>query len=76
MEALPNFGAIGRVVDILGNNLTGTSQVFFNDAPAIFKVISSTVIRAQVPSGVATAVINVVTPGGVLSSNGPFQVLP
>jgi uncharacterized repeat protein (TIGR03803 family) len=76
VEANPNFGQIGRIVNILGNNLTGTTQVFFNDAPAEFKVVSSTLIRAQVPSGAATGVINVVTPTGVLASNLAFYVLP
>jgi uncharacterized repeat protein (TIGR03803 family) len=76
VEANPNSGEIGRVVNILGNNLTGTTQVFFNDAPAAFEVVSSTLIRAQVPSGAATGVLNVVTPSVILSSYSAFQVLP
>jgi uncharacterized repeat protein (TIGR03803 family) len=42
VEANPNFGKVGRVVEILGNNLTGTSSVTFNGTSAAFKVISST----------------------------------
>ncbi len=76
VEADPNFGEIGQIVNILGNNLTGTTQVFFNDAPATFDVVSSTLIKAQVPSGAATGVLNVVTPSGTLSSYLSFQVLP
>jgi uncharacterized repeat protein (TIGR03803 family) len=76
VEASPNSGKIGQIVNILGNNLTGTTQVFFNDAPAEFKVVSSTLIKAQVPSGAATGVLNVVTPSGTLASYLSFQVLP
>jgi uncharacterized repeat protein (TIGR03803 family) len=76
VQAKPNSGAIGRIVNILGNNLMGTTQVFFNDAQAAFEVVSSTHIKAQVPSGAATGVINVVTPSGVLSSNVAFYVTP
>jgi uncharacterized repeat protein (TIGR03803 family) len=76
VQANPSFGRIGQAVNILGNNLTGTTSVFFNDASAEFEVVSDTYIRATVPTGASTDVINVVTPSGVLSSNVAFQVLP
>lgn len=72
IEALPNFGKVGRVIDILGNELAGTTNVTFNGVPAAFKVVSSTYIKAQVPSGAT----KVTTPSATISSNVPFQILP
>jgi uncharacterized repeat protein (TIGR03803 family) len=74
VEASPNFGVAGRVVEILGNNLTGTTNVTFNGTPTTFSVISSTLIKAQVPTGATTGTIDVTTPSGTLSSNVGFQV--
>jgi uncharacterized repeat protein (TIGR03803 family) len=76
VEASPNYGASGRVVKILGDNLTGTTSVTFNGISATFKVISSTYIKAMVPSGATTGPIVVTTPSGILNSNVAFQVLP
>ncbi len=76
VQSNPGFGRVGRVVGILGNNLTGTTAVTFNGIPATFKVISSTFIKAQVPTGATTGVIEVTTPSGTLNSNVPFHVLP
>ena len=71
-----NFGKVGQIVTILGNNLTGTTSVTFNGVPALFKVGSASYIKAKVPSGATTGTIQVTTPTGTLSSNVPFQVLP
>jgi uncharacterized repeat protein (TIGR03803 family) len=76
VEATPNFGKAGSVAYILGNNLTGTTSVTFNGAPATFSVVSSTYIKATVPSGATTGTIEVTTPSGTLSSNVAFQVRP
>ena len=76
VAANPNFGAAGKVVNILGNNLTGTTSVTFNGVSAAFQVVSSTYIKAQVPGGATTGTIVVTTPGGTLNSNVTFQVLP
>jgi uncharacterized repeat protein (TIGR03803 family) len=77
VAANPNFGVAGRVVNILGNNLTGTSSVTFNTTPATFSVGSGgTYIKATVPAGATTGTIEVTTPSGTLSSNVAFQVLP
>jgi uncharacterized repeat protein (TIGR03803 family) len=76
VEATPNFGKAGSVAYILGNNLTGTTSVTFNGAPATFSVVSSTYIKATVPSGATTGTIEVTTPSGTLSSNVAFQVSP
>ena len=76
VQANPNFGQAGRVVGVLGNNLTDTTAVAFNGTPAQFKVISSTFIKAQVPTGATTGTIEVTTPSGTLNSNTSFHVLP
>ncbi len=75
VEASPNFGAVGRVVNILGNNLKGTTSVTFNGVSATFKVVSSSYSKAEVPTGATSGTIEVVTPTGTLDSNVGFQVL-
>jgi uncharacterized repeat protein (TIGR03803 family) len=75
VEPNPHFGVVGHVVDILGNNLTGTASVTFNGTAAKFKVISTTYIKAEVPTGATTGTIQVITPSGTLNSNVAFQVL-
>jgi uncharacterized repeat protein (TIGR03803 family) len=76
VQAVPGFDAVGKVVTILGNNLTGTTSVTFNGVSAQFKVVSSTYLKAQVPTGATTGTIEVTTPSGTLSSNVGFRVLP
>lgn len=77
VEALPNFGKAEGVVGILGSDLTGATGVSFNGTPArSFTVISKTVIKATVPTGATTGMIEVTTPSGTLSSNIAFRVLP
>jgi hypothetical protein len=39
-------------------------------------VVSSSLVTATVPTGATTGKVEVVTPGGTLSSNVPFRVLP
>jgi hypothetical protein len=43
---------------------------------ATFSVVSATQIKATVPAGATSGTIEVTTPGGVLSSNVAFQILP
>jgi uncharacterized protein (TIGR03437 family) len=76
VEANPGTGKVGRRIDIFGNNLTGTSSVTFNGTPATFVVASSTDIKAVVPEGATSGTIQVATPGGTLSSNVAFRVVP
>jgi uncharacterized repeat protein (TIGR03803 family) len=76
VEASPNFGKIGRVVNLLGNNLTGTTSVTFHGTPAKFAVKSGTLIKAMVPVGATTGTIQITGANGTISSNGAFQVLP
>ncbi len=74
VQPYPSFGKAGQVIGILGNNLTGSTEVSFNGIPASFTVVSSTLIKATVPSGTATGPIEVTTPTGTLSSNVAFHV--
>jgi hypothetical protein len=61
-------------VIILGNNLTGTTEVAFNGASAAFKVVSNTEITAKVPPGASTGAVTATTPAGILKSNIAFIV--
>jgi uncharacterized repeat protein (TIGR03803 family) len=76
VEAQSNFGKAGQIVTILGNDLSGATSVTFNGTPAKFKFFSDTYLKAEVPTAVTTGPIKVTTPGGALSSNVAFQVLP
>ena len=69
-------GPVGAAVNILGTNLTGSTSVSFNGTAAAFTVVSPSLITTTVPAGATTGKIKVVTPGGTLSSNVPFEVLP
>ena len=60
---------------ILGTNLTGATSVTFNGKTAVFTVVSPSEIQATVPGNATTGTVQVVTPGGTLLSNVPFQVL-
>jgi uncharacterized repeat protein (TIGR03803 family) len=74
VKTLPTSGNAGRCVSILGTDLTGTTSVTFNGAAAAFKVVSATEIMATVPAGATRGTVEVITPGGTLSSNVVFQV--
>lgn len=72
----PGFGRVGQVVNILGNNLAGSTGVAFNGTPAQFKVVSNSYIKAEVPSGATTGTVEVATVRGTLTSNVAFYILP
>lgn len=73
----PNGGIVGSTVNIFGTNLTGTTEVRFNNTKAInFTVTSDTQITAIVPDGAKTGLITVVTPSGEISSAKNFNVIP
>jgi hypothetical protein len=74
VETAPLAGPVGQSVIILGNVLTGSTSVTFNDVEAKFTVESDTYIKATVPSGATTGVVSVVTPSGTLNSNPQFVV--
>jgi hypothetical protein len=65
---------VGTAVKILGTKLTGASSVSFNGTAAVFKVLSSSEITTTVPAGATTGTVQVVRPGGTLSSNVNFRV--
>jgi uncharacterized repeat protein (TIGR03803 family) len=76
IEALPSAGKLGRRVKILGRGLKGATNVTFNGAAATFTAVSNSLIITTVPAGATTGKVQVVTPGGTLSSNVAFQVIP
>jgi uncharacterized repeat protein (TIGR03803 family) len=74
VETRPTSGKAGAAVEILGTDLTGATSVAFNGTAAAFKVLSPSLIAAAVPAGATTGTVQVITTGGTLSSNVPFQV--
>jgi uncharacterized protein (TIGR03437 family) len=76
VKSEPASGNVGATVNILGTNLTGATSVTFNGTAATFAVVSSSEITTNVPAGATTGEVKVVTPGGTLSSNVSFRVLP
>jgi uncharacterized repeat protein (TIGR03803 family) len=71
-----NPARISQPFGILGQGLTGTTNVMLNGTSATFTVESDTLIEATVPPGATTGYVSVTTPTGVLTSNVPFQVIP
>ena len=78
VKTQPAYARVGGFVEILGTNLTGSTSVSFNGTPAVFRVVPNlnSLIKTTVPEGATTGTVEVVTPGGTLSSNVPFRVLP
>jgi uncharacterized repeat protein (TIGR03803 family) len=66
----------GKTIGILGQGLKGTTAVSFNGTPATFKVVSATYVTATVPVGANNGPVMVTTPGGTLTSNKKFLLLP
>jgi uncharacterized repeat protein (TIGR03803 family) len=76
VETNPGADRVGARIGILGSDLTGATSVTFSGKQSEFKVVSKTLIVAKVPTGATTGTVKVVIPGGTLSSNVPFHVLP
>jgi uncharacterized repeat protein (TIGR03803 family) len=76
IKFLPAGGKVGSEVGILGNALVGATAVTFNGVAAKFSIPSATLILTHVPTGAKSGVITVTTPGGTLTSNVPFHVIP
>lgn len=74
VKTLPTSGRVGGAVQILGTNLTGATSVSLNGTPAVFQVVSHSLVRATVPAGATTGFVTVTTPAGTLTSNLKFQV--
>ena len=65
----------GQVCGILGQGLTGTTNVSLNGVPAKFEVISDTFIEATIPTGATTGYVTVKTPTSTLTSNVALRVI-
>jgi hypothetical protein len=76
VKVQPAIGVAGELVDILGTDLTDATSVTFNGTTAVFRVVSSSLIVAKVPSGATSGTIEVITPGATLKGNVPFEVWP
>lgn len=76
IRTLPGSGKVGSSVTILGTDLSGATAVTFDGIAATFTVVSATQIGATVPSGAKSGTVQVTTPGGTLTSNAVFRVLP
>ncbi len=74
VEVDPVAGRVGTRVAILGSNLGGATGVSFNGTTAAFTVVSSTIIKATVPTGATSGSVTVTTPSGKLTSNVIFRV--
>ncbi len=62
---------------ILGNKLTGATEVTFDGTAATFTVVSASQIEATVPTGATTGTVEVTTSSGsTLASNVSFRVVP
>jgi hypothetical protein len=70
----PSCGPVGTSVDVMGNNLQGTTQVTFNGVVAAFDEQSSHLIEATVPAGATTGKIGVITDDGSAESAANFTV--
>jgi uncharacterized repeat protein (TIGR03803 family) len=71
-----NRAKAGQPFDILGNGLKRTTGVSLNGTAATFTIKSDTLIVATVPAGATTGYVTVTMPGGTLTSNVPFYVIP
>ena len=75
VEPQTTSGKVGSIVKILGTGLAGSTSVQFNGTSANFRVVSGSEIVTRVPVGASSGIVEVVTPGGTLSSNVAFRVL-
>jgi uncharacterized repeat protein (TIGR03803 family) len=77
VELVNAQGKAGRTVEILGQGFGGTTSVTFNGIPATsFKVVTGTYVTAVIPVGASSGPVVVTTPGGTLTSNRNFRVIP
>ncbi len=76
VKTQPTSGKVGSSVKILGIDLTGSSSVTFNGTEAAFTVVSQYEITATVPAGATTGTVEVIVPGGSLTSNVVYTVKP
>jgi hypothetical protein len=78
----PNNGKVGSIMTIAGTNFSADAassvpvSVAFNGVPADFSIDSPTQITATVPSGALTGRLQIITPGGVVTTPTRFFVIP
>lgn len=71
----PSSGSPGDSITLTGTNFTGTTAVSFNGVAAIsFTVVSATSLRAVVPAGATTGLVQVTNALGTNSSTKSFTV--
>jgi len=76
VKLVSTIGKVGRIVEVIGQGLKGTTAVSFNGTPATFTIVCDTYLVTNVPSGATTGFVDVTTPGGTLQSNQRFNVTP
>ena len=69
-------GKVSKIVEILGQGFTGTTQVSFNGIPAAFSNVSDTYMTATVPAAALTGTVTVTTFTDTMKSNRIFLVTP
>jgi uncharacterized repeat protein (TIGR03803 family) len=74
VKTVPNRGAVGAAVIILGTNLEGVKSVSFNGTAAQFTVESTSEILTRVPTGATTGTVRVTDRNGTLLNNVGFTV--
>jgi uncharacterized repeat protein (TIGR03803 family) len=67
-------GKAGGTAQILGQGLSGATEVTFSGVSASFKIVSDTYMTATVPSGATAGPVVVTTPSGKLTSNVNFRI--
>jgi uncharacterized repeat protein (TIGR03803 family) len=70
----PTSGAVGSAVLIRGTKFVGTTAVTFNGISAVFQVLNAQFIRATVPAGGSTGLIEVTNAGGTAATAKAFVV--
>jgi uncharacterized repeat protein (TIGR01451 family) len=71
----PTQGPPGTVVQITGDNFTGTTAVAFGGKPATsFTPVSDTILNAVVPANATTGRITITNPAGTATSSTDFFV--
>ncbi len=68
----PTSAVVGKSVLITGANFTGATAVRFNGQAANFTVLSTTLIRAIVPTGATTGPLTITTSAGTAQSLSNF----
>jgi hypothetical protein len=71
----PTQGLVGSSIDVVGEGFAQASAVKLGSKVATFSVVSDTLLRAVVPSGVSSGKITVETPRGTRVSAGTFAVI-